>query len=433
VPNETTEDPHRISERQADLRVRAGSWDHWRLWMERSSRSESGRRAGLWALGVLERHLGSDWLARSYAAEGGVLPEVAAAGHFAIAYAELLRIAGYLERAQGMPGFARVRTALRRDLRDDLRLHSLLQLEVGVLAASNGAQAAFEQVSVNGRTPIDVRLTSDECSLGIETFVVLPDDQMKAGRDLADRLSEELLRIRFRHDVYFVGRVSESLDEDVLPGIVAAVEEASCAASATGAEQRVDDPNVDLRVVPQALVESGMNFEMPAGTPKGWDRTTAILRKKADQTIAAGATWLRADLRDTMWQLSPWAQAPLPEKAIQLASAVRGALADKPEVRGVVLSSGVASALHFLSGETTLPRVPCLAMRRDLGGFRGRETVIIPLVEGAQVEADLWYGIYDPEPGWLDAELDHYGHPRLLDLAAVDPYWQPGDPSEFAS
>ena len=352
------------------LRARPGEWEFWRRRMEKSGRREAGRRAGLWALDVLESHLGSDWLVRVIAAEGLPPAEVAAASHDAVAYVELLRLAAHLELGAALPGYARVRTAMRTDLREERRVHTMMQLEIATLASSLGADVALEHRTLHRHAPIDVVANLDDTVLSIETFAVLHDDQLRTGRELADRVSAELRRIMFTNDVHLVGEIGEDFTDEAAPAIVAAVEVAAAVAAETQAERRVEHPVADLRVVPRAMAESGTGYGLPAGTTKGWSRTAAILRKKAEPASDAGASWLRVDLHDSMWQLSPWAQSRLAAKTHTLGTAVHDALQGTEGVRGVVLSSGAATALGTRVGETTWPTARYIGMRRDLGAFR---------------------------------------------------------------
>jgi hypothetical protein len=101
-----------------------------------------------------------------------------------------------------------------------------------------------------------------------------------------------------------------------------------------------------------------------------------------------------------------------------MAIAVRDALAGAQGVRGVVLSSGCATAMSRLVGVSTMVD-GSYGLARDLGNFKGRETLVIPLVPNAEDEARAWVRLYDSEPSWLDAALGELGHPPMLELTAV--------------
>jgi len=229
-----------------------------------------------------------------------------------MAFTELVRLAIYLDVGREIPGYARVRNALRRDLREEIHLHASIQLEVAHLARAMGADVALEERTRSTSGPVDVRFTIQNVRLRVETKVVLHDDVLREGRELSDRVSATLHAIMFRHDVFLVGAVGEELAANNLASLTQAVEVAAVRAAADGVATRVEhDLALDLKAIPHAQASSGMTFELPAGTGIGWERTVRILRTKAAQATAAGATWLRVDLLDGMWQLTPWAAQPL--------------------------------------------------------------------------------------------------------------------------
>jgi hypothetical protein len=422
VPDaETSSRPDGLLSREEIFASRIADWELWREWMENSSRCEIGRRAGVWALRVWEHHLGADWLGRVVESEGRPPPEVSGASYHAVAFAELLRHAIYLEIGNGLSGYARVRTPLRTDLREERRVHTMMQLEVAMLARACGAQVSLEDRTLTPNAPLDVFATFGNLNLAVETFAVLHDDTLKAGRELSDRVSQGLLGVMFQHNVHLVGDLTDELTDDVAASLISAVDAAAKTASENQVECGVAHPLSNLRVVPQVLAESGTGFSLSAGTGRGWERTVGILRRKADQARVSGATWLRVDLHDSMWQLTPWAQSPLPEKTRALASWVARALEGMEGVRGVVLSSGAVSALGTRLGETTWPGADVVGLRRDIDAFRGRETIIVPLTNGALEEAKIWFGLYNNEPMLLNNALAGFGFPPLSELAEFEP------------
>jgi hypothetical protein len=407
-------------EQDARLRNQVVDWNYWRGRMTDSSRCDVGRRAGVWALDVLEAQMGTDWLERILENKRQLPPEVVAAPHYAVAYAALLRLAAHLKLGVAVPGFARLRKALTRDLRDELQLHVSLQLEVAHLALANDADVELEVTGRRHGAPLDVRVSFDDATLSVETFVVLNDDQMRAGRDLADEVSNMLHQITFRHDIHLVGEITEGLTNEVVPGLIEAIEAASVSAASKQLEQAVLHPVADLIAVPRALAQTGTGYSLPAGTGKGWDRTRSKLQTKARQALSSGATWLRVDLLDSTWQLTPWAQKPLGEKTHEMATAIRETLHRMDGIRGVVVSSGAATAMSQRTGESTRQPGGVFGLRRDLGSFFVRETIIVPLAN-AEEEAFFWVCLYDTEPRWLDGVLKHFGFPPLDAVAAFLP------------
>ncbi len=108
---------------------------------------------------------------------------------------------------------------------------------------------------------------------------------------------------------------------------------------------------------------------------------------------------------------TPWAQQPLAEKTRVMAETLTSELANTG-LRGVVVSSGNATTLARLTGQSTRSG-HVFGLVRDLGSFRGRETIVVPLVDGAEAEAQVWVQLYDAEPAWLDRALAEVGLPGL--------------------
>ena len=401
-----------------DHLIRARSWNYWREQMRDSSRCDEGRSAGIWAIDVMERHLGGDWLSHIINSEHALPSEISMASFHAAAYGEMLRQAVCLEECSSIQGFARVRKSLRADMRNELRLHVFLQLELASMLNRLGAIVSVEE-GVVPTAPVDVSASLDGVEIKAETFVVMADDQMKAGVSLSERLSNDLLRIMFEYDVMFNGSISDELSEDDVGSLVTAAEKAARLSVEKRLTVVVDHRLSKLEVAEQSSAKQGTSFEMPGGTRKGWERTVRILQKKAKQSCGSGSTWLRADILDGMWNLSEWAQGNLVAKTRSMALAVTSALEGVEGIHGVVLSNGAGTAFGEVNGETTWPSLGCRGLRRDLRAFRARETLIVPLLAGVDIEASIWYRIYNEEGKWFDDSLRTFGFMPLESLMRV--------------
>jgi len=391
------------------------TWSYWRDRMRQSTRCDAGRAAGLWALGVLEEHLGTDWIARVVAKDGALPPEVWMAWFHAVAYAELLAMGASLELSRELPGHARVRRSLATDVREEARQHALLLLELGMLSRHAGGAVALEPRGTQGQPPADVRIELDDTLMLVEARAILFDDGMRAGRELSDRLSEQINQITFLNGAHLVGAVTGTLHEELTVTLPSAIDVAARVARLEHRAVRVEHPEADLEVLPQDLAQTGTGWELPGGETRGWPRVSQILRAKSSQMVRSGAEWLRVDLMNGLWQFSQWSQSPLGPKTEGMAAAVREALGGLSGVRGVVLSSGCATTLSRLQGASTMVD-GAYGLVRDFGHFKGRETLVIPLVEGTEAETLAWVHIYDGEPTWLDAALEELGHPPMSEL-----------------
>jgi hypothetical protein len=393
-------------------------WLYWRERMANSSRCDAGRTTGEWALGVLETQLSVDWLKQIWARERLLPPEVVQSSFHALAFADLLSMSASLELAQNLPGHARVRKSLRTDLREQARHHSMLLLELGMLGRWAGASVALEPVFEGGRSPGDVLIELDGVRLAVEARVILFDDGMRAGRDLSERLSAQINHVTFTFGVQLVGEVIGDLNEQLTITLVPEVERAAQVAVAEHRRVPVEHPQAQLEVMPQDLAVSGMAWGLPAGETRGWARTVRILQDKATQMRRSGAEWLRIDVRDGLWQFSAWSQSPLADKTEVMAGALRAILGDIGGVRGVVLSCGCADTLSKLTNQS-VEVSSAHGLVRDLGNFKGREMLVVPLAGDAEAEARAWLTMYDSEPRWLDAALGELGHPPMSGLTTV--------------
>src|ERR1700733_875084 len=158
-------------------------WAFWRWFMESTGRCAAGKAAGVWALQVLERHFGQQWLARACQREGNPPHVVSMSPAHTMAFAELLELAVALELAQGVTGAAKVRKALATD-RDEARLHATLQLELAMLARHIGADVELEPRLSRLHPPVDARIAARGVEIPVEARVVLMDESTRAGRDL---------------------------------------------------------------------------------------------------------------------------------------------------------------------------------------------------------------------------------------------------------
>lgn len=393
-------------------------WSHWRDLMRHSSRCPEGRRVGVWALEVLEAEFGSDWLSRMLRVEHDIIPEIKMAWFHGPAFVDLVAMALALARCRGVPGYAKVRDAISNDLRDDVRSHGLLQLEVANLGLAGEGSVALEERRRPSGAPVDVVVHTDAAELVVETRVVFTDQAMRFGRELSDRLSGAMHSLAFAYDVQFTGRekpmgsISDAMTAEDVDGILVSIEAAAALAKEEHRPASVEHPLVDLRCLPMPTAESGMGYEMPAGTGRGLDRTEHILREKAAQMRKSGAGWLRIDLLDGTFGFSTWSQLRFPTRVAAIAAFVADTFSHASHVRGVVVSSG-ALPCHGLLNEQSTRNGYTFGLRRRVDVYRGRETVVVPVLEGTLLEAETWCSLYDSEPGAMTVALAELDFPPL--------------------
>lgn len=134
------------------------TWDLYRRMADSPNVGPARRDTVLWALEELERRMGPDWLERYWESAGHVPAEVnLGSGHVA-AFGNLLDLALRYHVLNAAPGIGRVQREMRKNLRDERRRHSALQLEVAALGVRAGFAAALEARSGRRGGPSDVIL-----------------------------------------------------------------------------------------------------------------------------------------------------------------------------------------------------------------------------------------------------------------------------------
>lgn len=169
-------------------------WGRLRAQMARTARSSAWIRAGEWALGTLERALGSDWPRRAEQSDGPLPVPLGLAAHHVIAYAEVLELALYLHLLEGCRGYADVVRDLARDPRAGRARHTAIQLETAACALRLGWEVELEPRDASGDTPSDVRFLSDSACIDVEAKALLPADAtMRHHRSINEVLDRLLL------------------------------------------------------------------------------------------------------------------------------------------------------------------------------------------------------------------------------------------------
>jgi len=183
----------------------------------------------------------------------------------------------------------------------------------------------------------------------------------------------------------------------------------------------VDHPGSRVQVLPGGEVPAGTSFIGPIAAHRGWPRTVAKLREKAEQARLSGARWLRADVLDGLWQFTPWAQWPLPAKTQELAGATRAALGQVDWLDGVVLSSGLAVGQGQFTAESFRTDDGAMGLRRLVDPVRVREVIVIPIRPDGVDVASRWVELYGAEEGWLEWALNKVGLPSAGEVLT----WRP--------
>lgn len=198
------------------------------------------------------------------------------------------------------------------------------------------------------------------------------------------------MSLQWEYDVFPIGEVLDGYTTSDFEDMKTELRRAAARAKSNNAPAQANHQYLDLRFVPQGLVEGGSEWSIPGGDPVGWARTRSRLRQKARLAAKSGPTWLRVDIMDTMWELSQWARSSMYDKTSSLAAATREALDGIDGIRGVVFSNGGMTTSGTLIGESTMPVNGAIGMFRKLWALGSRECIIVQIDDAASIEADVW-------------------------------------------
>jgi hypothetical protein len=153
--------------------------------------------------------------------------------------------------------------------------------------------------------------------------------------ELSRRLDEICLPLGVEIDGALEVRMSSEDTEHWLREI----EDAARKAAEVKRPQIVDWPSAYVTVIPIGASER-TSFLGPMERGAGWPRLVGILQKKAGQAAFSGASWLRLDVKDGMFQLTDWSRMDLRGKLSVLADHLPHALQGVDWLDGVVVTSG---------------------------------------------------------------------------------------------
>lgn len=389
-------------------------WGTWNSLIEGGLRNQSWKSAGRWALETLGRHLGHDWPHRAWT-KYSIPTFLAWSSSHTIAFAQLLEVALRVELLRDHSGAGKLRRVLRQDPREEQIAHLALQLELGGLALQQGYDVAFEQAARSSQ-PIDVEIRLPNGPVGIETFAILEDDHSRTAHREVDDLFAGIQRIEWRHGVSFRIAFFDRLTPLQAEVFLSALDHA---ASRGGDDRReLVIEGIAVEMFPDSHAD-GSGLSGPAIGGDLWPRMAGLLTRKAEQARGSGASWLRVDALQGLWQFTEWSALPLVEKLGVLRDALQPLLRANAHIAGLVITSGPAMAQGVFENEEV--KDGGLALRRLLEPLRVRETIVIASDVGPS-EGRTFAGLYSAEPSWLGWALSAFG------LPSVDEIFNSADP-----
>lgn len=417
------------------------TWDGWLRSSADAAVAPAGRPVLRWAVDVLRDLFGETWLADN-AATSETVPLLhldwwpLGNPRAVIRVLELAtRVALVRQHGEAEPLLEQARqvgTGRESVLRQFK--HLCLALEVAAFAVTSGWSVAYEQPLPSGRQP-DLWLRRNGLEYLVELTITGYDREFRILETWTEKLRLAFFGIEARHHVDTTRRIEAMLDDEQTRQWLAEVDTAARLTAADGTPRTVRHEGAVAEVFPEGQRPTSTISTGPAQFHDVWGRVAARLEEKAKQTRGGPPAWLRIDDVGTMFKLTDWSAAPLPERLAQLAHNIGVALAGAPHVRGVVLTGGDQYAATGAAGETVwsdsgdhtrlsdagplcnqLGNGPA-AMRRMIPGPRQRLTFVVPtqhprvlLPASIGLEPGLWY---NDEPTWLDRALRELGHPAL--------------------
>lgn len=386
-----------------------------RMWCELERAARQSQRPGpalaahLWALNIVRDVLGDDWPEHHLATNGHLPNLLPLAAVHPVAFQELLELATRAQSLRTLPGFARLRRDVTRDVAPRRMVHTLLQLELGDLGALSGLRVAFEH---GAASPADVTVGA----ITFEVAVVSSDLGFRDDREYSDRISAALWQLRATYRVDIDGHLGQRLDPESTTEWLMDLDAACQQAVVSGQSVKVTTPDGSVTVHPPTR-QGPCRFEGPPMLGAGWERTARRLREKDVQARRSGARWLRVDLRDGTFGFSPWYQQPFGQRADTLAATVRVTM-DETAFDGVAVSSGALCAFQGLDTGTFVHPDGQTARSYWIGPARARELYVVPLTARGREDAPAVESLYELEPTALDRHLTAAGHAPVRTLLA---------------
>jgi hypothetical protein len=313
----------------------------------------------------------------------------------------------------GVPGLDAVRRDVRQDVRLSRFLHAQSQVRLAALGAWQGLPVELEPSKDSGG-PGDVRIGP----VFVEVLTFGEADSMRKAEALWYRCRNHLWALE-RNGIYWEGELPGDLDVDAVADWEDQTAEAAarCAATGQAVPVETDGTTVTARPgdAPRGTIVTGPLTEVD----QGW-RLLGKLRGKCETTRGAGTAWMWVE--DHVGLSHPHAafnRMPLHGKIDALGQLLGPLLKQHPHVAGVVVST---TARQQLPQPESAERPAGLGLRRALPLDRVRETLIIHrrlvLHDQIQILARLCH----TEPGWLDWALARLRVPAGLAslLSAMD-------------
>jgi hypothetical protein len=399
------------------------TWFHLKGLMRFSERSEQGKILGLWSLEVLEHALGEHWLSTTRAGGSDLDKILSWAAYRSDFLLEIAEFALALSTFEHVRGIARVRRDLRRNATFDRFWHSRAIFQLGRQALMLGHEVAFESKMPNCASPVDVvMIPKDGPELRCEVFCISRSDSVMKENKHADRIYESMQKSASAERVVIDAQWRSMPDEPTLQGLLKQIQDLAEIVGRTGEVRGIDHDCMYAVISPAQGELGGLgNYSGPIVQGEGLERVLGKLRGKIRQTGPSGANWIFMEVNDDLWQLTRWSMEPLDVKLEMISPWMVELLRESSWCHGIVLTSGITTALLSHTEETVTALDGGYALRRcfEPGNLRVRETMIIPASLKVGYESRIWYKLLADEGDWLESALREHNLPNIDEVLSL--------------
>lgn len=400
-------------------------WTHLKTLMRFSKRSDKGKELGLWSLEVMEQVLGEDWLSTTRTRDSGVDRIFWLAAHRDDLLLEVVEFALALTVFKEVQGFAKVRRDLKNDATLDRFWHSRAMFQLGRQALMAGHQIIFEKTTKGFPSPVDLVIRSkDPSELRCELFCIFRSESVVNGSNRSRQISNKIRRIVSTERVMFDGQWKSMPDDATLQSVLEQIQDLAEIVGRTGEAHKLNHVYIDATISPTNSRLGGLrNYSGPIVQGEGLERVLDKLRGKISQTHSSGANWIYMEVNDDLWQFTNWAEQSLGKKLEMISPWMVELLGESKWCRGIVLTSGVTTALSSHTDETVESPDGSYALRRcfEPGSLRVRETIVIPAGLDLANESRIWYELLASERAWLEWTLRQHNLPTVEEVLSFTP------------
>jgi hypothetical protein len=318
-----------------------------------------------------------------------------------------------------IPGRAKALRELRRGDATAARLnHTALQLQVAALGLSLGWWPRLEVLGP--RAPVDVVLDTDQGrQLRVEVCVVPVGDRTAEAMDRNRALvSLETQVYAVGRDISITGHLGREPTREEVKRVPGELRAAIDLVASDRRARRVAVGDAGFLTLSYGAGEAGLQTSWDFDPRLDPRRLLSTLSEKVEQASRSGARWLWVDWRDAHWQLAPWWDQPLTDKADKVKHLVAKGVGPTSAFDGVVVTPGPSIGSSGRRDEITTLDDGTVGLCRHLPMARVREAVVVPLTAEGKSHLAAVVELFQGEPEWLAWALRQLGLPELHEITS---------------